>query len=52
MREKKVLKDLKKALKQDYLYNAEELSFMKKQLAILEGEVEKTKRKTSKGFGK
>tara|TARA_B100001250_G_C19594840_1_gene697967 strand:- start:40 stop:198 length:159 start_codon:yes stop_codon:yes gene_type:complete len=52
MREKKVLKDLKKALKQDYLYDEKELSFMREQLAILEGEVEKTKRKTSKGFGK
>ena len=52
MREKKVLKDLKKALKQDYLYNAEELSFMKKQLAILEEEVAKEKRKKPEGFGK
>ena len=52
MRVKKVLKDLKKALKQDYLYDEKELSFMREQLAILEEEVEKTKRKTSKGFGK
>ena len=52
MRVKQVLKDLKKALKQDYLYDEKELSFMREQLSVLEEEVEISKRKTSKGFGK
>ena len=52
MRSKELLKNLRKALEQDYLYNAEELSFMKKQLAILEEEVAKDKRKKPEGFGK
>tara|TARA_R100001079_G_scaffold54401_1_gene27849 strand:+ start:162 stop:302 length:141 start_codon:yes stop_codon:yes gene_type:complete len=38
MRTKEVLKNLRKALQQDYLYNAEELKFMKKQLKVLEEE--------------
>ena len=52
MRSKELLKNLKKALKQDYLYDAKELSFMKEQLSILEAEVEKSKRKKPEGFGK
>ena len=32
MRSKELLKNLRKALEQDYLYNAEELEFMKEQL--------------------
>ena len=36
MRTKEVLKNLKKALQQDYLYNAEELKFMREQLLVLE----------------
>ena len=36
MRSKKVLDALKKALQQDYLYDAEELKFMKEQLLVLE----------------
>ena len=51
MRAKKVLKDLKKALKQDYLYDEKELSFMKEQLVILEQELLKTRNKPE-GFGK
>ena len=35
MRTKEILKNLRKALQQDYLYNAEELKFMKKQLLVL-----------------
>ena len=42
MRQKQILKNLKEALKHDYLYNTEELSFMKEQLAILEEEVLKS----------
>ena len=52
MRSKEVLKNLKQALNHDYLYNSEELGFMREQLAILEEEVAKIKRKKPQGFGK
>ena len=52
MRSKHLLKNLRKALQQDYLYDAEELSFMKEQLAILEEEVLKSRKKKPEGFGK
>tara|TARA_B100000945_G_scaffold108336_1_gene85900 strand:- start:1343 stop:1501 length:159 start_codon:yes stop_codon:yes gene_type:complete len=52
MRSKELLKNLRKALEQDYLYNAEELSFMKEQLVLLEEEVAKDRRKKPEGFGK
>ena len=47
MRTKQVLKNLRQALQQDYLYDKEELKFMREQLQILEEEVKKTK---PKGF--
>ena len=50
MRSKKILHALKKALQQDYLYDADELKYMKEQLTILEEEVKNKKQKT-KGFG-
>ena len=52
MRSKEILKNLKKALKQDYLYNSEELEFMREQLSVLEQEMIKSKRKKPQGFGK
>ena len=52
MRSKHLLKSLRKALRQDHLYDVEELNFMKEQLAILEEEVAKTKRTKPEGFGK
>ena len=52
MRSKELLKNLKKALQQDYLYDAEELSFMREQLSVLEAEVLKSKKKKPEGFGK
>ena len=52
MRSKEVLKNLKQALKQDYLYNSEELEFMREQLSVLEQEMIKSKRKKPQGFGK
>ena len=52
MRSKKVLDALKKALQQDYLYDADELKFMKEQLLILQKEEVKNKKQKSKGFGK
>jgi len=51
MRTKQILKDLKAALKQDYLYDAEELKFMKEQLVILENEVKRSKGQKPSGFG-
>ena len=50
MRSKKVLDALKKALQQDYLYDSDELKFMREQLLILQEEVNNKKQK-SKGFG-
>ena len=52
MRSKEILKNLKQALQQDYLYDSKELEFMREQLAILEEEVLKSKRKKPEGFGK
>ena len=52
MRSKQLVKNLKKALKQDYLYNTEELAFMREHLSILEEEIALRKSKVSKGFGK
>ena len=52
MRSKQMLRNLKQALKQDYLYDSEELTFMREQLALLEEEVLKSKRKKPEGFGK
>jgi len=46
-----MIKNLKKALQQDYLYDRKELDFMKEQLVILEQEVLKSKRKKPEGFG-
>ena len=51
MRSKKVLDALKKALKQDYLYDSDELKFMREQLLILQEEEVKNKKQKSKGFG-
>ena len=52
MRSKQLLKNLRKALQQDYLYDSTELNFMKEQLAILEEEVLKSRKKKPQGFGK
>ena len=52
MRQKQILKNLKEALKQDYLYTSAELSFMKEQLAVLEKETLLKKREKPEGFGK
>ena len=52
MRSKQLLKNLRKALQQDYLYDSTELDFMKEQLAILEEEVLKSRKKKPEGFGK
>ena len=49
MRTKYILKNLRKALQQDYLYDGEELKFMREQSLVLEEEVKKEK---PEGFGK
>jgi len=51
MRSKKVLDALKQALQQDYLYDSDELKFMREQLLILQEEEVKNKKQKSKGFG-
>jgi hypothetical protein len=52
IKEDKLIKHLKKALKNDEVYSEEELSYMKKQLRILENNLKEFKKLTSKGFGK
>ena len=52
MRSKQLLKNLRKALQQDYLYDSKELEFMREQLSVLEQEVEKRKKTKPQGFGK
>ena len=51
MRSKQVLKNLKKALEQDYLYNEQELNYMREQLLILESEIIIKRKQKPKGFG-
>jgi len=52
MRSKEIIKNLKKALQQDYLYDSTELKFMREQLSVLEKEMLKSKKKKPEGFGK
>lgn len=51
MREHKMLKMLRKAVKQEHLYKTDELVYMKKELRNLEEQFEQLKKLTSKGFG-
>jgi hypothetical protein len=51
MRETKMLKIIKKALKQEHLYSTEELVYMKRELNNLEEQMETLRKLTSKGFG-
>ena len=51
-RQKHLIKNLKNALQQDYLYNANELAYMKKQLAMLEEMNVVKKKEKPEGFGK
>ena len=52
MRSKKVLDALKQALQQDYLYDSDELKFMREQLSMLEYEIYEKRKQKPKGFGK
>lgn len=51
MREQNMIKFIKKALKEDHLYSNDELSYMKKELANLESQIQQLRKSTSKGFG-
>ena len=51
MREKQLIKLIKKALQNDHKYSQDELFYMKKELKNLEGIVETNRKKISKGFG-
>lgn len=51
MREKTVLKMLRKALKEEHLYSNDELVYMKKEMANLERHIQELRKITSKGFG-
>lgn len=52
MRKNKLISSLKKALKQDHLYNEEELRYMKKELKNLEENIKNFRKLTNRGFGK
>lgn len=51
-RQKHLIKNLKNALQQDYLYNSKELAYMKEQLQILEEMNVVKKKEKPEGFGK
>jgi len=51
MREQKVIKLIKKAIKQEHLYSDDELVYMKKELSNLETQLNLLRKLTSKGFG-
>lgn len=51
MREKKLIKLIKSALKNDHLYSNHEIAYMKKELAQLNQKVQNHKQTISKGFG-
>jgi len=48
----KMIKLLKRLIKQEHLYTTEQLVEMKQQLRLLEGELSELDAKFSKGFGK
>jgi hypothetical protein len=51
MKEKKMLKMLKKALKEEHLYSNDELVYMKRELKNLENQFQELRKLTNKGFG-
>ena len=51
-RARKMMKLLRRLIKQEHLYSSEQLIQMKSQLRILEEELSELEAKTSKGFGK
>ena len=51
-RSKKLIKLLRRLIKQEHLYTTEKIVEMKSQLRVLEEELAELEKKTSKGFGK
>ena len=51
-RARKMMKLLRRLIKQEHLYSSEQLVEMKSQLRILEKELAQIEVQTSKGFGK
>jgi len=51
-RARKMMKLLRRLIKQEHLYSPEQLIEMKSQLRVLEEELTELEEKTSKGFGK
>ena len=51
-RAKKLIKMMKRLIKNEFLYTDEQLKEMKSQLRVLEEELALQESKTSKGFGK
>jgi hypothetical protein len=51
-RARKMMKLLRRLVKQEHLYSSEQLIEMKGQLRILEQELSELEAQTSKGFGK
>ena len=51
-RARKMMKLLRRLIKQEHLYSSEQLIEMKSQLRILEKELSQIEVQTSKGFGK
>jgi uncharacterized protein Yka (UPF0111/DUF47 family) len=52
MRAKKLINLLKRLVKQEHLYSADQLREMKNQIRELEEQILQIENKTSKGFGK
>jgi hypothetical protein len=52
MRAHKLIKLLKRLIKQEHLYSYDKIVEMKKQLRVLEEELNQIQAKYSKGFGK
>lgn len=52
MRTKKIISSLKKALKEEYLYSDDEISYMREQLSFMETQLKELTHKDYKGFGK
>ena len=51
-RSKKMIKLLKRLIKQEHLYSDKQLKEMKSQLRVVENELVELEKLTSKGFGK
>lgn len=52
MRAKKLIKLLKRLIKQEHLYSYDKIIEMKRQINLLEKELAQLEAQTSKGFGK